>query len=70
MTTTRRRLIGFNALSGLGLGIGGYFFGHWVGTRITIGMDSQLATDQNDVAIFMGYVFALLGWLIGLGFFN
>jgi cytochrome c oxidase subunit 1 len=70
MTTARRRLIGFNALSGLGLGIGGYFFGHWVGTRITIGMDSQLATDQNDVAIFMGYVFALLGWLIGLGFFN
>jgi cytochrome c oxidase subunit 1 len=68
--TTRRRLIGFNALSGLALGIGGYFFGHWVGTRITIGMDSQLATDQNDVAIFMGYVFALLGWLIGLGFFN
>jgi cytochrome c oxidase subunit 1 len=70
MTTTGRRLIGFNALSGLGLGIGGYFFGHWVGTRITIGMDSQLVTDQNDIAIFMGYVLALLGWLIGLGFLN
>jgi cytochrome c oxidase subunit 1 len=33
-------------------------------------MDSQIATDQNDVAIFMGFLFALLGWLIGLGFFN
>jgi cytochrome c oxidase subunit 1 len=65
-----RRLIGFNALTGFALGIGGYFFGHWIGTRITIGMDSQLGTDQNDVAIFMGYVFALLGWLIGLGFAN
>jgi cytochrome c oxidase subunit 1 len=70
MTTARRRLLGSNALSGFGLGIGGYFFGHWIGTRITIGMDSQLGTDQNDIAIFMDYVFALLGWLIGLGFLN
>jgi cytochrome c oxidase subunit 1 len=65
-----RRLMGFNALAAFALGIGGYFFGHWVGTRITIGMDSQLATDQNDVAIFMGFVFAVLGWLVGLGFLN
>jgi cytochrome c oxidase subunit 1 len=64
-----RGLLGFNALTAFALGIGGYFLGHWVGTRITVGMDSQLATDQNDIAIFMGYVFALLGWLIGLGFF-
>jgi cytochrome c oxidase subunit I len=65
-----RRLIGFNALVAFLLAIGGYFLGHWVGTRITVGMDSQLGTDQNDVAIFMGFVFALLGWLIGLGFLN
>ena len=65
-----RRLVSFNALVAFALGIGGYFFGHWVGTRITIGMDSQLATDQNDVAIFMGFVFGLLGWLVGLGFLN
>jgi len=65
-----RRLIGQNVLSALALGIGGYALGHWVGTRITVGMDSQLGTDQNDLAIFMGFVFALLGWLIGLGFLN
>jgi cytochrome c oxidase subunit I len=65
-----RRLIGFNILSAFVLGIGGYLLGHWVGTRITIGMDSQLGTDQNDVAIFMGFLFSLLGWLIGLGFLN
>jgi cytochrome c oxidase subunit 1 len=65
-----RRLVGFNVLSAFVLGVGGYFLGHWVGTRITIGMDSQLATDQNDLAIFMGFLFALLGWLIGLGFLN
>jgi cytochrome c oxidase subunit 1 len=65
-----RRLLGFNALLGFALGVGGWFLGHWIGTRITIGMDSQVGTDQNDVAIFMGYFLALLGWLIGLGFAN
>jgi cytochrome c oxidase subunit I len=65
-----RGLTGFNVLLGFLLGIGGWFLGHWIGTRITIGMDSQLATDQNDVATFMGFVFATLGWLIGLGFLN
>ena len=65
-----RKLIGFNVLTAFALGIGGYFLGHWVGTRITVGMDSQLGTDQNDVAIFMGFLFALIGWLIGLGFLN
>ena len=65
-----RRLVGFNLLSATLLGVGGYFLGHWVGTRLSAGMDSQIGTDQNDVAIFMGFLFALLGWLIGLGFFN
>ncbi len=65
-----RRLVGFNLLTGTLLGVGGYFLGHWVGTRLAINMDSQVATDQNDLAIFMGFLFALLGWLIGLGFFN
>jgi cytochrome c oxidase subunit 1 len=68
--TRVRRLVGFNALSALVLGVGFYFLGHWVGTRITVGMDSQLGTDQNDLAIFMGFFFSLLGWLIGLGFIN
>ncbi len=65
-----RRLLGWGALLGFALGVGGWFLGHWIGTRITIGMDSQVGTDQNDVAIFMGYLCALLGWLIGLGFAN
>jgi len=65
-----RRLLGFNLLAAFLLGIGGWFFGHWIGTRITIGMDSQLGTDQNDVATFMGFLFAVFGWLIGLGFLN
>jgi cytochrome c oxidase subunit I len=65
-----RRLIGFNLLAAFALGIGGWFLGHWIGTRITIGMDSQLGTDQNDIATFMGFLLAVLGWLIGLGFLN
>ncbi|MEA2395274.1 MAG: cytochrome c oxidase subunit [Solirubrobacteraceae bacterium] len=66
----RRRPIGFNALTALALGVGGYALGHWVGSRIAIGMDSQTATDQDDIAIFMGFVFAVAGWLLGLGFLS
>jgi cytochrome c oxidase subunit 1 len=65
-----RRLLGANALMALALGIGGYALGHWIGTRIAAGKDAQIATDQDDIAIFMGFVFALIGWLAGLGFFS
>ena len=65
-----RNLLGFNALTALVLGIAGYALGHWVGSRIAIGLDSQTVTDQDDIAIFMGFVFAVLGWLAGLGFLN
>jgi cytochrome c oxidase subunit 1 len=65
-----RRLIGFNMLTGLALGLGGWFLGGWIGGQIAVGHDYLQATDQNDVGIFMGYIFALLGWLVGLGFAN
>ena len=65
-----RRLISFNILTALVLGAGGWFLGTWIGDRIAVGNDYLLGTDQNDVAIFMGYFLAVLGWLIGLGFLN
>ncbi|MGZ6643442.1 MAG: cytochrome c oxidase subunit I, partial [Solirubrobacteraceae bacterium] len=65
-----RSLLGFNALTALVLGLAGYALGHWIGSRIASGMDSQTTTDQNDVAILMGFVLAVLGWLAGLGFLN
>jgi cytochrome c oxidase subunit I len=57
-------------LTGLALGIGGWFLGGWIGGQMAVGHDYLQGTDQNDVGIFMGYIFALLGWLVGLGFAN
>jgi cytochrome c oxidase subunit 1 len=63
-------VIGFNLLSGLVLGIGGFFLGAWIGGKIAVGHDYLVGTNQNDVAIFMGYLFGTIGWLAGLGFLN
>src|SRR5437588_7287128 len=62
--------MGFNMLTGLVLGIGGWFLGGWIGGQIAVGHDYLQGTDQNDVGIFMGYLFAVIGWLVGLGFAN
>jgi len=50
----------------------GYAIGHWLGNFMT---PSFVATggganDVNDLAIVLGYGFAVLGWLVGLGVFN
>ena len=65
-----RRLIGFHMLTGLALGVGGWYLGNWIGDQIAVGKDYLTGTDQNDVAIYMGYLFAVIGWLVGLGFAN
>ncbi|MGZ4173123.1 MAG: cytochrome c oxidase subunit I [Solirubrobacteraceae bacterium] len=65
-----RQLLGFNILWGIVLGFAGYAFGHWLGTRLGNHIDAQSATDQDDIAIFAGLLFAVLGWLLGLGFFS
>jgi cytochrome c oxidase subunit I len=65
-----RRLIGFNMLTGLVLGIGGWFLGGWIGGQIAVGHDYLQGTNQNDVGIYMGFLFAVIGWLVGLGFAN
>ena len=44
--------------------------GNWIGDQIAVGKDYLTGTDQNDVAIYMGYLFAVIGWLVGLGFAN
>jgi cytochrome c oxidase subunit 1 len=65
-----RRLIGFNMLMGLALGSGGWFLGGWIGGQMAVGHDYLQGTNQNDVGIYMGYLFAVIGWLVGLGFAN
>jgi cytochrome c oxidase subunit 1 len=64
-----RRLIGFNLLSAIVLGIVGFYFGWWLGHQIHAeSLDFIAETEQNDVALMLGYVFAVIGWLVGLGF--
>src|SRR2546427_1122840 len=63
-------LIGFNLFTAIAPGIGGFFLCTYLGGQIAVGKDYLIGTDQNDVGIFMGFLFATIGWLGGLGFFN
>lgn len=65
-----RRLIGFNALTGVILGVGGYYLGWFVGHHVTGASVAYYAgnIDQNDVSVILGYLFGVIGFLIGLGF--
>ena len=66
-----RRLIGFNLLGGIVLGIVGFYFGWWLGHQIHAeSLDFFEDTNQNDVALMLGYLFAVVGFLGGLGFLN
>jgi len=50
--------------------VGGYFFGHWLGNAIGSGWQQVATSDQNNLAILLGYTFLVVGWLAGLGVFN
>ena len=67
-----RRLIGFNLLTAVILGVGGYYLGWFIGHQINGGksFEYQAATDENDVALLLAYLFGVIGFLIGLGFAN
>jgi cytochrome c oxidase subunit 1 len=67
-----RRLIGFNLLTAVILGIGGYYLGWWIGHLFTDtkSYEYTLKTDENDIALLLGYLFGVIGFLVGLGFAN
>jgi cytochrome c oxidase subunit 1 len=44
----------------------GYFFGHWLGNVIA----GKYLIFQNDASAFLGLIFAILGWLGGIGVLN
>jgi cytochrome c oxidase subunit I len=48
----------------------GYFLGHWLGNFLAGDYARSSLADTNDVAIVLGYAFAVVGWLVGLGIFN
>ena len=67
-----RRLIGFNMLTGIVLGVAGWFLGYYgIGIHIHgASLDFFDDTGQNDIAIMLGYLFGVIGFLVGLGFAN
>ena len=68
-----RQLLGFNLLTGIVLGIGGWFLGYYgIGTHIHGGGVVYYGTEagQNDIAIMLGYFLGVVGFLVGLGFAN
>jgi cytochrome c oxidase subunit 1 len=66
-----RRLLRFNLLSAVVLGVAGYFLGWWLGHQITgPSIDYFGDTGQNDIALFVAYLVGVLGFLVGLGFAN
>jgi cytochrome c oxidase subunit 1 len=64
-----RRLIGFNLLGGLVLGVAGFYLGWWIGHQIHApSLDFFVDTGQNDIALMLGYLLFTVGFLLGLGF--
>jgi cytochrome c oxidase subunit I len=71
MTGLARRLLGFNLLTAIVLAAAGYLLGHWLGTRIAgPSLDFIASTGENDVALALGYLLGVIGFLVGLGFAN
>ena len=68
-----QQLMGFNLLTGIVLGVGGWFLGYYgIGIHIHgAGLEYySLTAGQNDVAIMLGYLLGVVGFLVGLGFAN
>ena len=66
-----RRLVGFNLLTAVLLGVGGYYLGWFIGHQIGgKSFEFQKKIDENDVALLLAYFFGVIGFLIGLGFAN
>ena len=66
-----RRLIGFNLLSAVVLGVVGFYVGWWLGHQITGPSIAYFSdTNQNDIALFVAYLVGVVGFLVGLGFAN
>ncbi len=67
-----RRLLGFNLLTAVLLGVAGYYVGWFIGRQIGFegSFHYQSESDENDVALLLAYFGGVAGFLIGLGFAN
>ena len=69
--TIARRLIGYNLLSGIVLGVVGWYVG-WYGAHAVVGpsLDYFGDIDYNELSVFLAYLGGVVGFLIGLGFLH
>src|SRR5579884_2970912 len=68
-----RRLIGFNMFTGIVCAVIGWVIGdNVIGPAIHAHSIRYYAAQagQNDISVMLGYLFGVLGFLGGLGFFN
>src|SRR3984957_11330931 len=66
-----RWLIGFNLLTAVLLGIGGYYLGWFLGHQVTgASYYYQADINENDVSLLLAYVIGVIRFLVGLGFLN
>ena len=66
-----RRLIGFNLFTAIVFAVVGFYVGWWLGHQITGPSIAYFDdTHQNDIALFVGYLVGVIGFLVGLGFAN
>jgi cytochrome c oxidase subunit I len=66
-----RRLIGFNLLTAVVLGIVGFYVGWWLGHLVKASSIAYFDdTGQNDISLFFAYFVGVVGFLVGLGFAN
>jgi cytochrome c oxidase subunit I len=66
-----RRLIGFNLLTAIILGVVGWYVG-WFGAHAIVApsLDYFGDIDYNELSVFLAYIGGVVGFLIGLGFLN
>src|SRR5215475_4577222 len=66
-----RRLIGFNFITALILGVGGWYLG-WYGAHKIVGPSLAYFADidYNELSVYLAYIGGVVGFLVGLGFLN
>jgi cytochrome c oxidase subunit I len=66
-----RRLLGFNFLTGIVLGVAGWYIG-WFGAHAIVApsLDYFDDIDYNELSVFLAYLGGVIGFLVGLGFLN
>ena len=67
-----RRLISFNLLTAIIGAVIGYLIGRLIGGLIHAHSITYFSTEsgQNDIQVLFGYLFATIGFMAGMGFFN